>query len=107
MPENNWDEEDDEEYEEDGYTKEEKQNCFDLIVASFISNILSDDFIIEKDEDRSELIGQILDVLEEHLDEEGNQYLSDSFLKFEKEYAIQIQTQEIIQSFEWNKNKNE
>ena len=120
MPKNDkdWDDEDyeddyeedddgeDEEYESE-YTDNEKQDCFNLVTASFISSILADDSVIENDEDKSELINQILNILDEHLDEEGSEYLTNAFLKFEKEYTIQVHTHEIISNLEWNKNKNE
>ncbi len=121
MPKNNKDYEDyeDDDYEDDDYeddedgeyeseyTDDEKQDCFNLVVASFISSILADDSVIENDEDKSELVNQILNILDEHLDEEGSEYLTNAFLKFEKEYAIQVHTHEIISNLEWNKNKNE
>jgi len=101
------DEDDDEEYEDDEeYTDEEKQDCFNLVVASFISSILADDSVIENDEDKSELVNQILNILDEHLDEDGSNYLTNAFLKFEKEYTIQVHTSEIISNLEWNKDKN-
>jgi len=111
MPENNWDDEDyddddDDEYNEE-YNEEDRQDCFNLIVASFISSIWADDSTIENDEDKPELVDQILTILEEHLDEKGLEYLTNAFLKFEKEYFIQAQTHEIISSFEWNKEKND
>lgn len=121
MPKNNkeWDDEDyddedydDEDYDEDEndeseYTNEEKQDCFNLVIASFISSILADDSVIENDEDKSELVNQILNILDEHLDEEGSEYLTNAFLKFEKEYTIQVHTNEIISNLEWNKDKND
>lgn len=117
MPNNNneWDDEDedyeddnedgDDENEENEYTDEEKQDCFNLVIASFISSILADDSVIEDDDDKSELVNQILNILDEHLDEEGSEYLTNAFLKFEKEYTIQVHTNEIISNLEWNKNK--
>ncbi len=108
-----YDDDEDDEDDEDGEdgeeepTKEVKQNCFDLLIASFISNILESDSEIVDSEDKGEIVDQIMDVLSLHLDEDGQEMLENAFLKFEKEYAIQVQTQEIIQSFEWNKNSDE
>lgn len=119
MPKNNKDYEDyeDDDYEDDDnedednedseYTDEEKQDCFNLVIASFISSILADDSVIEDDDDKSELVNQILNILDEHLDEEGSEYLTNAFLKFEKEYTIQVHTNEIISNLEWNKNKDD
>jgi len=102
------DEEDDEESEDDEeYTDEEKQDCFNLVITSFVSYILADDSVIEDDNDKSELVNQILNILDEHLDKEGSEYLTKAFLKFEKEYTTQVHTHEIISSLEWNKDKNE
>jgi len=106
----------DEDFEDEEFEDEDeiipdstKQACFDLLVASFITNVLEkeDDEDDPEGDKKTEVIDKILDVLDSHLNEEGQLYLENAFIKFEKQYNIEFQTQEIIMNLEWNKDRDE
>lgn len=83
-----------------------RQACFDILVASIISNVVEEDEdLCVNQEEKAVVVDEIFNVLEEHLDEEGIDYLNTALEKFEVEYNLQITTEEIIQSLDWNKNK--
>ena len=48
------------------------------------------------------IIDEVLNCLEDHLDEEGLEMMNIAFEKYEKEYSLQVQTEDIINSLEWN-----
>lgn len=87
------------------YPEEVRQSCFDLLVTSLISDIINNPETDMNEETRAQVLDEIFNVLEEHLDEEGIEHLNEAFDKFEHEYKIQETTDNIISSFEWNKNK--
>ena len=82
-----------------------EQASFDLIIASIIDGIYQDEIMDLDDEDRIDLLDGTLSVLEDHLDEEGQDMLDDAFERFSREYNIVIETEDIISSFEWNKKR--
>ncbi len=82
-----------------------EQASFDLIIASIIDGIYQDEIMDLDDEDRIDLLDGTLNVLEDHLDEEGQDMLDDAFERFSREYNIVIETEDIISSFEWNKKR--
>ena len=82
-----------------------EQASFDLLVASIIDGIYQDEAMDLDDDDKVDLLNGTLNILEDHLDEEGQDMLDNSFERFSKEYSIAIDTEDIINSFEWNKKR--
>lgn len=82
--------------------EEAEQSCFDILISSLVDGVMHDEEMKLKDEERAYIIDEVLNILEDHLDEEGLDMLNFAFEKFETEYDLQLKTDEIIQSMPWN-----
>jgi hypothetical protein len=95
-------------HEDEEYTENEtEQSCFDIVVSSLVEGVMHDEEMELDENDKSYIIDEILNVLEDHLDEEGLDMLNEAFEKFQTEYELQVKTEDIINSFEWNQDKEE
>lgn len=85
---------------------EAEQSCFDIFVSTLVDGVMHDKDMELDEEDRAYIIDEVLNVLEDHLDEEGLDMLNAAFEKFENEYNIALKAEDIINSLDWHKNDN-
>lgn len=83
---------------------EQEQACFDILVSSLVDSVMNDEEIEFDGDDKVFIVDEILNVLNDHLDEEGLDMLNFAIEKFENEYELQIKVDDIIKSFDWHKN---
>lgn len=91
-------------HEDEENTNEAEQSCFDILISSLVDGVMHDEDMELGENDKAYIIDEVLNVLEDHLDEEGLDMLNLAFEKFETEYDIQVKTEDIINSLEWHKN---
>jgi hypothetical protein len=92
-------------YEKD-FSPEMKQHYYDLLIATFLTSMLDEDDGLEED-DKMELVDKIVFSLKDHLDDEGVEYLKNAFNSFEREYYLQVETEDIISNLPWNNGDDE
>ena len=90
--------------QEDEQQNETDQSCFDILISSLIDGVMHDNDLDLDEDGRAFVIDEILNVLEDHLDEEGFNMLNEAYEKFEVEYELQLKTEDIINSLEWHKD---
>ena len=89
-------------YDEELNDESAEQPCFDIVVSSLVDGVMYDADMDE--EDRSYIVDEVLNVLEDHLDEEGLEMLTAALNRFEDEYDLAAKTEDIINSLDWHKN---
>jgi len=79
--------------------------AFGIFISTLIEGIYNDDVMGLEDDEREDLLYGVIDIIEEHLDEEGVELLEEAFETFTDEYNRAIEVENIISNLDWNKKE--